>query len=52
MMLTKSLLFTVLSKMPYFIANATMAANLKDTTVALISGTTSIAKDLLDGESP
>ncbi|EGX87986.1 Glycoside hydrolase [Cordyceps militaris CM01] len=43
---------SVLSKMPYFIANATMAANLKDTTVALISGTTSIAKDLLDGESP
>lgn len=52
MMLTKSLLLTVLSKMPYFIANEATAANLKDTTIALISGTTSVAKALLDGHSP
>jgi hypothetical protein len=38
--------------MPYFAANAATAANLKDTTMAMISGTTNIAKDLLAGKSP
>ncbi|EJP62058.1 chitinase-like protein [Beauveria bassiana ARSEF 2860] len=38
---------------PFFnSANAATAANLKDTTMAMISGTTNIAKDLLAGKSP
>lgn len=43
--------WTVLAKMPYFLANTATLANSKDTTFALISAGTSIAKDLLSGNS-
>ncbi|KAJ3483725.1 hypothetical protein NLG97_g7237 [Lecanicillium saksenae] len=49
---TNNAVVLVLSKMPYFLQNAEKAANLKDTTMAMIAGSTSIAKNFLDGNKP
>ena len=42
----------VLAKMPYFILKDTALNNLKDTTMTIISQSTTIAKDLLSDTNP